>query len=206
LDQGQEVDLIIMARRMGLTPGMKALHIGFGFGVNTKYLAENFGIEVPGINISVEQKSYAEKVCGHLGDKVNFILADSCDISKTDKLKGKFDKVLHIEAIESIGGRKNFIPFFQFIADCLIPDGTCFGQVINTKDPVYATNPLIDKYLFPNGVLPKIGWMIDAMEHAGLHSRLADKTLDWANGRTCKAWWENFDKTGRRSKRCLTRN
>jgi len=191
LDTAQKLDLEIAGRRMGLKPGMKVLDIGFGFGTNTKYFVDRFGVHVTGITISSEQKKFAEVLCQNISDKTKFVLSDWRDV-KPGEL-GYFDRVINFEMIESIGGPKNYPGFFQFMAESLNDDGAIFMQVINTNNISSETNPWIEKYIFPNGVLPTITSMESVAEKIGLHLRLVDNSLGWANEQTCKAWWNNFN-------------
>lgn len=190
LDTAQRLDLEIIAQRMGLQSGMRVLDIGFGYGTNTKYFIEHYDVEVVGLTISDQQKTFAEKVCREMSDKARFILSDWRDIASGQL--GYFDRVMNLEMIESIGGPKNYPAFFTFMHDMLKEDGAVFVQAINVHAEAYETNPWIEKYIFPHGVLPTPTAMVSAAHKAGLHTRLIDNSLGWANGQTCKGWWDNF--------------
>ncbi|MCD5375252.1 class I SAM-dependent methyltransferase, partial [Candidatus Gracilibacteria bacterium] len=60
LDLFQKLDLHIAGMRMGLKEGDRVCDWGFGFGTNTRYLVEKFGVHVTGITISKEQHAYAQ--------------------------------------------------------------------------------------------------------------------------------------------------
>jgi cyclopropane-fatty-acyl-phospholipid synthase len=54
------------------------------------------------------------------------------------------------------------------------------------------TDPWVDKYIFPNGVIPSMAQLGRAAEHKWVIE-------DWHNfgpdyDRTLMAWWENFDR------------
>ena len=200
LDIFQKLDLEIAGRRMWLKEGDELLDIGFWFGENTKYLVERFWVKITGLTISQEQKTFAEDVCRDIRDSVDFILMDWRQVTP-EQLK-KFDHVSFFEMIESIGGPKNFLWFFNFIRSVLKDDGNIFGQILSRNNPSAsennwvdtsnATDPWIDRYIFKWGVLPRIGNLITPSEQAGLFPRLIDNSLWRANGETCKAWNINF--------------
>jgi hypothetical protein len=103
--------------------------------------------------------------------------------------------------IESIWWPKNFPGFFQFINDILTENGSVFWQVLNRKESHnawvkkrFATDQFIDKYIFPNGVLPEIGNMLSISERSGLHLRLFDNSLWLPNAFTTEGWYENLEK------------
>ncbi len=185
LDTFQELDLKILCERLQLEEGMKVLDIGFGFGTNTRYMVENYGVEVTGLTVSREQMASAEKECADIEDKVRFILK-SWDQISPDEL-GQFDRFVSIEMIEAVGP-KNLDDHFRFIAGALRDGGLAVIQGINSEKGSHATDPYIDKYIFRNGVLVKLAWMIDAAEKAGLVLRSADNSMADGYVQTLDSW------------------
>ncbi len=185
LDTFQELDLKILCERLKLEEGMKVLDLGFGFGRNTRYMVENYGVEVVGLTVSREQMAFAEKECADIQDKVRFILKSWDQISQEEL--GQFDRVVSIELIEAVG-KKNREKHFHFIAQSMRDGGLAVIQAINSENNAHATNPYIDKYIFPNGVLIKLAWMIEAAKKAGLVLRSADNSMANGYAQTLDVW------------------
>lgn len=190
LDTSQELDLKIICERLGLKKGMKILDIGFGYGRNSRYMVENYGVHVTGITISKEQKKLAEEHCKDISEMTTFILSDWAKI--TPNKLGKFDRVIILEMIENIG-HKNYNNFFKFVYRCLNKEGSVLIQAINRPIKTHATNPFIDKYIFPNGVTPGISEVISEAINSGLNLRLVDNSLGAAYDHTLVSWWKNSE-------------
>jgi cyclopropane-fatty-acyl-phospholipid synthase len=65
-------------------------------------------------------------------------------------------------------------------------------HTIGGNESVTSTDPWIDKYIFPNGMIPSIAQLGAAMERLWV-------VEDWHNfgpdyDRTLLAWWDNFDR------------
>ena len=95
LDQAQENKLKLIFDKLGLKKGMKVLDIGCGWGGAAKYASENYGVEVVGVTVSVEQAKYAREFCKGL--PVQIQVKDYRDI------EGTFDRVYSIGMFEHVG-------------------------------------------------------------------------------------------------------
>lgn len=190
LDRFQELDLKIICERLGLEEGMKVLDIWFGFWRNTKYMVENYWVDVTWLTISQEQKSFAEKECADISDKTHFHLKSWSDINPEEIWK--FDRVVSLESIENVWP-KNYDAFFRFISNSLNDDWVVLLQAINWTQSTFATIPFIDKYIFPNGATPYLPWVFEAANNAWLNLRLVDNSLGLAYDKTL-IWWNGFRK------------
>jgi len=80
----------------------------------------------------------------------------------------------------------------QIANDCLTRDGLFLLQTIGQNNSAVSGDPWTDKYIFPNGMLPSIQQIGNAIENLFIME-------DWHNFRTdydktLMAWFANFDK------------
>lgn len=184
LDQAQIAKMDLVCKKVGLKPGMKVLDIGCGFGSFMKYASENYGVECVGITLSKEQIAFGKEFCK--GFPVEFRLLDYRD------LNDRFDRVISIGMFEAVG-YKNFKTFMQSVNNCLVDDGIFLLHTIGNNASTTATDPWLDKYIFPNGMLPSI-------EQIGKSIEKIFVMEDWHNfgqyyDPTLMAWHENFEKS-----------
>jgi len=183
LHQAQLNKLDLAARKLGLEPGMKVLDIGCGWGSFAYHAATKYGCEVTGITISKEQAAYAKERCKDL--PVDIILEDYRD------LNGKFDRIVSIGMFEHVG-HKNYPVYFKSVKKLLKDDGLFVLHTIGSNSTSVGADPWINKYIFPNGVLPSIVQLVRPTENLFVME-------DWQNfgadyDRTLMAWHANFEK------------
>lgn len=181
LDQAQENKLELICKKIYLTPGMRVLDIGCGWGAFGKYAAEKYDVEVVGITVSKEQVYLGKEMCK--GFPVEFRLQDYRGI------KEKFDRIVSVGMIEHVG-YKNYREYFK-IAERNLNDNGLFllhtiGEVRSTK----STDAWTHKYIFSNGMLPSISQLGKAIEGLFVME-------DWHNigadyDKTLMCWYNNF--------------
>ena len=184
LDEAQINKMDLICKKIYLKEGDKILDIGCGFGGFLKYAAENYNIEGVGITVSKEQYRYAKNFCKGL--PIDIRLEDYRNLNK----KGKFDHVISIGMFEHVG-YKNYRKFMKVVASVLKDDGLFLLHTIGTDTSVKATDPWINKYIFPNGMLPSPKYIAKSIE--GIF-----KIEDWHNfgadyDKTLMTWFKNFD-------------
>jgi len=139
--------------QLDLRPGDKVLEIGCGWGGFAEIAAAEFGCNVVGLTLSVEQASYARERIAVAG------LTESVDIRIEDyrDVQGKFDKIVSIEMLEAVG-EENWPTYFDVLKRCLKDGGRAalqFITIANEKFDSYRRNPdFIQRYIFPGGMLP----------------------------------------------------
>lgn len=183
LDQAQEHKLDLVCRKLQLQPGMKVLDIGCGWGGTARFMAERYAVEVTGITVSEKQAEFAKRQCAGL--PIDIRLQDYRDLT------GRFDRILSIGMFEHVGS-KNYRTFFETVARCLRDDGVFLLHTIAGNTPARKTDPWIERYIFPNGMLPSPSQVAAAWE--GLFV-----LEDWHNfgpdyDRTLMAWHTNFNR------------
>ncbi|MDN3580595.1 cyclopropane fatty acyl phospholipid synthase [Mucilaginibacter flavus] len=181
LDDAQEQKLSLICRKLKLEPGMRLLDIGCGWGGLAQYAAQNYGVSVVGITISEEQALLAREI--NKGLPVEIRVQDYRDI------KEQFDRVVTVGMMEHVGYR-NYRSLMETIALNLTDEGIALLHTIGGNYNTKVTDPWIDKYIFPNGMLPSAAQITTAA--MGLFI-----LEDWHNfgvyyDRTCMEWAKNF--------------
>ncbi|MBV9385042.1 MAG: cyclopropane fatty acyl phospholipid synthase [Chroococcidiopsidaceae cyanobacterium CP_BM_ER_R8_30] len=189
LEEAQENKLDLICRKLQLEKGMTLLDIGCGWGSLMKYAAEKYQVSCVGFTVSKEQIKLGEKMCASL--PVKFFFQDY------RKSKGLFDRVASVGMFEHVG-YKNYRIFLELVNRCLKDDGLFLLHTIGSEDTNVVGDRWVDKYIFPNAMLPSASQICQA----------AEKLLvieDWHNfgqyyDLTLMAWLENFEKNWDRLK------
>lgn len=185
LDEAQEAKLDLICRKLDIQKGDRILDIGCGWGGFMKYAAEKYGAECVGLSVSKEQIAYAKKTCEGL--PIEFVLTDYREYEPEEK----FDHIVSIEMFEAVG-HKNYRTFMKKIAEWLKDDGRVLLQTITTTHKKPLADPWLDKYIFPNGVLPNKTLIEKSMK--GLFNIHDWHSIGKDYDKTLMAWWKNFDR------------
>jgi cyclopropane-fatty-acyl-phospholipid synthase len=182
LDAAQEAKLDLVCRKIGLESGMKVLELGCGWGCFAKYAAETYGVEVTGVTVSKEQVKLGMEMSQGL--PVELRLQDYRDVG------GAYDRVISIGIMEHVG-RKNYRTYMEVVDRTLKPGGIAFFHTIGTNRSRTAALGWAAKYIFPNGMLPSIVQLAEAMEGLFVME-------DWHNfgphyDLTLMCWYANFE-------------
>lgn len=181
LDEAQERKLDLICRKLGLRRGMRVLDIGCGWGAFGKFAAERFGVEVVGVTVSQNQVELGRTMCQGL--PVEFRLMDYRAIT------GSFDRIVSVGMIEHVG-YKNYRTYCTVAHRCLTDDGLFLLHTIGGNRSVKSSNPWTDRYIFPNGMLPSMAQLTDALE--GLFILEDWQSLGPHYDRTLLAWYDNI--------------
>lgn len=187
LDQAQVNKFDLICRKINLQPGERVLELGCGWGSFAKYAAENYGCEVVGANISVEQVKFAQEFNKDLPVKI--CLCDYRDDATYNPQGVKFDKVVSIGLCEHVGF-KNYKHFMDVARRNMKDDGLFLLHTIGKGYTSYFTDPWISKYIFPNSILPSMKMLSGAMEHTFILEDFHNFGADY--DKTLVAWHKNF--------------
>jgi cyclopropane-fatty-acyl-phospholipid synthase len=183
LDEAQEAKLALVCKKINLKEGMQVLELGCGWGSFAKYAAEKYGARVLGVTVSKEQVALGMELCRGL--PVELRLQDYRDV------EGKYDAVISIGIMEHVG-YKNYPTYMRVVHRCLKEDGMAFVHTIGGNVSVGSSNAWTNKYIFPNGMIPSIAQLGQAMERDFVME-------DWHNfgpdyDKTLMAWHANFER------------
>jgi cyclopropane-fatty-acyl-phospholipid synthase len=183
LDEAQEAKLELVCKKLNLQHGMNVLDIGCGWGSFAKYAAEKYRVTVVGITISKEQTALGKKFCEGL--PVEIKLQDYREV------KGKFDRIVSLGMFEHVG-YKNYRNYMKIVNSCLNNDGLFLIQTIGRNESEIQNDCWIEKYIFPNSMLPSAKQVAEASEGLLVIE-------DWHNfgtdyDKTLMSWYQNFTK------------
>jgi cyclopropane-fatty-acyl-phospholipid synthase len=183
LDAAQEAKLDLVCRKIGLKAGDRVLDIGCGWGSFAKFAAEKYGATVVGITVSKEQAELARENCKGL--PVEIRVQDYRDVDE------QFDHIISLGMFEHVG-YKNYRTYFEMARRCLKDGGLFLLHSIGNFRTVRDNDPWIEKYIFPNGMLPSVAQIGKAIENLFIME-------DWHNfgayyDLTLMAWHANFEK------------
>jgi len=181
LDQAQINKLDLICRKMHLRSGMNVLEIGCGWGGFAKYAAENYGVSVDGVTISEQQVVFAQDSCKDLNVSI--------ELKDYRELNGQYDSIVSVGMFEHVG-YQNYKKYMEVVHRCLKEDGLFLLHTIGRNNSRHATEPWINKYIFPNGMTPSVQQIGTALE--GLFV-----VEDWHNfgqdyDATLMSWNKNF--------------
>lgn len=183
LDEAQEAKLDLVCRKIGIQKGMKILELGCGWGSFAKYAAEKYGAQVTGLTVSQEQVELGTHLCQGLPVEIR--------LQDYREARGQYDAVISIGIMEHVGC-KNYRRYMQVVDRCLKKNGIAFIHTIGRNDSGANTNAWIDKYIFPNSMLPSISQIAEAME--GLFMMEDMHGIGPHYDKTLMAWYSNFER------------
>ena len=184
LNEAQEAKLELSYQKLKLEPGMKVLDIGCGWGSFAKYAAEH-GINVVGITLSDDQVEFAKK--DTKGLSVEIRKQDYRDVNEGEK----FDRIISIGMFEHVGPN-NYKTFMKSVDRNLKDGGLFLLHTIGNNSNHATTDPWIEKYIFPGGVLPSKNLITEAVK--GYFTEKDWHSFGTDYDKTLMAWDENFNK------------
>lgn len=191
LEEAQFAKFDLVARKLGLRPGMKLLDVGCGWGGMVIHAAREYGVKVLGVTLSRQQAEWAQKAIAEAGLSE---LAEVRHMDYRDVAETGFDAVSSIGLTEHIG--KDQLPFyFRFLYDKLVPGGRllnhCITRPTGTEKTLNAGG-FINRYVFPDGELESVGYLTRQIEDTGFEIR-HEENLREHYARTLRYWCANLD-------------
>lgn len=181
LAEAQEQKLKLICEKLHLEPNQRVLDIGCGWGGFAYYAAKNYKVNVVGITLSKAQQEIAKKRCSTLNVEIRF--QDYRDIDE------QFDRIVSIGMLEHVG-YKNYNTFMGTINKCLTDTGICLLHFIGGNETNLIVDRWINKYIFPNGLIPSLTQIGKAMENQLVIEDLHNIGIHY--DLTLMAWYNNF--------------
>jgi cyclopropane-fatty-acyl-phospholipid synthase len=184
LDAAQEAKLDLVCRKLGLKKGDKILDIGCGWGSLLKFAAENYGVSGVGLTISKEQAVLAKESCSEYDIEIR--------VEDYRHHRGLYDHIASLGMFEHVGP-KNYADYFKMARGCLKEDGLFLLHTIGSVRSTLACEEWMDRYIFPNGVLPSIAQIGRAIEDVFVQEDFHNFGDDYAL--TLYEWFKNFEQS-----------
>ena len=190
LEQAQKNKYQKLIDLLNVKDGNKVLEIGCGWGGFSEYLAKNYNVTIDCITISKKQFEFTKNRINDAGlnNKVNVMFLDYRD------LKEKYDRIASIEMIEAVG-EKYLNKYFETIKRSLNVNGAAAIQGITIRDDLFeryrSSEDFIQKYIFPGGFLPSLGFMKSLIKKNNLNLLKVNSYPD-DYAKTLATWRENF--------------
>jgi cyclopropane-fatty-acyl-phospholipid synthase len=182
LAAAQEAKLDLVCRKLGLVAGMRVLDIGCGWGGAAEFAARRYGVEVTGVTVSRNQAAAALERCRGLPVTIRYDDYRSLD--------GRYDRIWSLGMFEHVGSR-NHRRYLEKVRELLAPDGLFLLHTIGNRTTQKANDPWIERYIFPNSLIPSRLQIDTALERLWVVEDWHEFGVDY--DRTLLAWSHNFE-------------
>src|SRR5579864_4402950 len=191
LEEAQWYKHDLVARKIGLKPGMRLLDVGCGWGGMVMHAAREYGVKALGVTLSEQQALWAQQAIKKAGleDLAEVRHLDYRDVPETD-----FDAVSSIGITEHIG-KANVPGYFAFLNGKLKVGGRMLNHCITRPDntgPSIFREGFINRYVFPDGELEGPGWLNSLMNDSGFEIHHQENLREHYS-KTLAAWCANLD-------------
>ncbi len=191
LEEAQWTKHELVARKLGLEPGMRLLDVGCGWGGMVLHAAREHGVKVIGVTLSRQQaewgaKKVSEAGLSHLAEVRH---GDYRDIAETG-----FDAISSIGLTEHIG-RAQLGNYFTRLYRKLKPGGRLLNHCItrpSNREPAVLKRGFIARYIFPDGELSGPGHLVSQMHDHDFEVRHLENLREHY-AMTLAAWSGNLE-------------
>src|SRR6202034_1567702 len=191
LEEAQAYKHDLVARKLGLRPGMRLLDVGCGWGGMVRHAAREYGVKALGVTLSAQQAAWAQQAIEREGLGG---LAEVRHLDYRDVPEGEFDAVSSIGLTEHIG-RAQLPRYFSLLYGKLRPEGRLLNHCITRPDdrqPGRVVGGFINRYVFPDGELEGPGYLIALIHDTGFEVR-HEENLREHYAKTLAAWCATLD-------------
>jgi cyclopropane-fatty-acyl-phospholipid synthase len=191
LEEAQANKFDLVARKLGLHEGMRLLDVGCGWGGMVRHAAREYGVKAIGVTLSKQQAEWGQAAIEREGLSG---LAEVRHMDYRDVPETGFDAVSSIGLTEHIG-QKQLPSYFAYLFGKLKPGGRILNHCITRPDdsePAHRKKGFINRYVFPDGELESVGYLISLMHDTGFEVR-HEENLREHYAKTLAAWCVNLD-------------
>ena len=191
LEEAQDYKHDLVARKLGLRPGMRLLDVGCGWGGMVRHAAREYGVKALGVTLSAQQAAWAQRA---IEDEGLSGLAEVRHLDYRDVPETGFDAISSIGLTEHIG-KANLPSYFSFLNSKLKPGARLLNHCITRPDDGVAASNVggfINRYVFPDGELEGPGYLASRMNGAGFEIR-HEENLREHYALTLAGWCANLD-------------
>lgn len=203
LESSQKIAMDMICQRAELSEWQRVLEVGFWYGTLAHHMIDKYEVEVTGLTVSDGQKNFAHNYLKvrWVHEKTNLLNLDWKELYTDSRYRdifvtlfqGKFDRIVSIEMIEAVSTAD--LPLFsQFLFECLNDNGILFFQAINSDRKVYTTDAFIDKYIFPDWVVPQHQNLVETFWRAWFQQvEFNSDLLTQSYDSTLMQWYKNLE-------------
>src|SRR5215467_5436589 len=158
LEEAQDYKHDLVARKLGLRPGMRLLDVGCGWGGMVRHAAREYGVKALGVTLSEQQAAWAQRAIEEAGLSG---LAEVRHLDYRDVPETGFDAISSIGLTEHVG-LAQLPSYFRFLHDRLLPGGRLLNHCITlySNDESIRRGGFISRYIFPDGELTGAGRIV----------------------------------------------
>jgi cyclopropane-fatty-acyl-phospholipid synthase len=169
LEEAQEEKFDLVARKLGLTAGMRLLDVGCGWGGMVRHAVKHYGVTAVGVTLSAEQAAWGAAEIERQGLSPH---AQVLHRDYRDSPGGDYDAISSIGLLEHVGV-KQYPQYFRYLHSLLRDGGRLLNHSITRahNDTRVVTGDFIDRYVFPDGELTGSGRIITAAQDNGFEVR-----------------------------------
>ncbi len=189
LEEAQEEKFDLVARKLGLTSGMRLLDVGCGWGGMVRHAAKHYGVTAVGVTLSEQQAAWASEEIERQGLSARAQVLHS---DYRDSPGSEYDAISSIGLLEHVG-LKQYPSYFRYLHSLLRDGGRLLNHSITRahNDTHIVTGDFIDRYVFPDGELTGSGRIITAAQDNGFEVR-HEENLREHYALTLKQWCANL--------------
>jgi cyclopropane-fatty-acyl-phospholipid synthase len=199
LEEAQIAKIDLALGKLGLAPGMTLLDDGCGWGSTMKRALEKYDVNVVGLTLSKNQRSYTEQLL----DDIDTTRSHRVLLRGWEEFDEPVDRIVSIEAFEAFG-KPRYAPFFEMTYHVLSSGGRMALQTIFTHPPSYWPTVgiaitmsdlrfmrFIAQEIFPGGAVPSEEDVAQFSSGAGFSLAGVDH-LSQYYARTLDSWSESL--------------
>ena len=191
LEEAQDYKHDLVARKLGLQPGVRLLDVGCGWGGMVRHAAREYGVKALGVTLSAQQAAWAQRAIEDAGLSG---LAEVRHLDYRDVQETGFDAISSIGLTEHVG-KAQLPAYFSFLHSKLKPGARLLNHCITRPDDgvsAHNVGGFINRYVFPDGELEGPGYLASRMNDAGFEIR-HEENLREHYALTLAGWCANLD-------------